>query len=291
MVGPCSFPGTCILPRVARSPLTSRIEAVSVIANPEKPRARQELPRLKKWLRARGIVTLGPAALAKADAVITLGGDGTILAVAPKAAREGVPVLGVNIGRLGFMTAVEVRQLYPALVRWLNGHWAVSHRLMLEVWPPRGRRPELALNDAVVRIGATTRVTTVSAAVSSEHLGNFTGDGLIAATPTGSTAYSLAAQGPVVHPEVEALVLTPICAHSFRQRPLVFPADKSLELQLVDESDAGRTQLCLDGQRVFTLRYGDRIRIGAAPIKLKLLHDPNVSYFGVLREKLSWGGR
>ena len=286
---------TCILRHVSplRRPtrLPHAVRAVVVVANPEKLRARQETPRLKKWLRAHGIAVVDRSQLSRCDAVITLGGDGTILAIAPLAAQAGVPVLGVNIGRLGFMTAVEVRRMYPALRRWLSGEWTVSQRLMLEVWPPRAKKPLLALNDAVVRIGATTRVATFSVAVAGDRLGDFTGDGLIVATPTGSTAYSLAAQGPVIHPDMEALVLTPICAHSFRQRPVVFAGNETLELTLEDHVRTGQTQLCLDGQRVFPLKMGDQVRIGGAPIKLKLLHDPRVSYFGVLREKLSWGGR
>jgi len=272
-------------------PSNSVVRSVVVVANPEKIRARQELPRLKKWLRAHGIAVFGLSEVDGCDAVITLGGDGTILSVASRAAQAGVPVLGVNIGHLGFMTAVEVRRLYPALKRWLEGHWTVSHRLLLEVWPPHAKHSLLALNDAFVRISAPTRVTTVSAWVAGERLGDFTGDGLIVATPTGSTAYSLAAQGPVIHPEMDALVLTPICAHSFRQRPVVFSAKQTLELRVEDEIPTGQMQLCLDGRRVFSLRHGDRIRIGGAPIKLKLIQDPRVSYFGVLREKLSWGGR
>lgn len=286
---------TCILRPVSSSNRPARpphaVRSVVVVANPEKARARQELPRLKTWLRGRGITVLNRSEMSRCDAVITLGGDGTILAVAPEAAQAGVPVLGVNIGRLGFMTAVEVRKMYPALRRWLAGEWTMSQRLMLEVWPPRGKVPLLALNDAVVRIGATTRVATFSVAVAGDRLGDFTGDGLIVATPTGSTAYSLAAQGPVMIPEMEALVLTPICAHSFRQRPVVFAGNETLELTLEDHVQSGQTQLCLDGQRVFSLKTGDQVRIGGAPIKLKLLHDPRVSYFGVLREKLSWGGR
>lgn len=249
------------------------------------------MPRLKAWLRARGIATVSAAQLNSCDAVITLGGDGTILAIAPSAARADVPVFGVNIGHLGFMTAVEVKRLYIALEQWLEGEWAVSQRLLLEVWPPRARRPLLALNDAVVRVASTTRVTTFSVWVNGERLGDFTGDGLIVASPTGSTAYSLAAQGPIIYPEMDALVLTPICAHSFRQRPVVFPASENLELRLEDKRDRGQIQLCLDGRKVFTLLRGDRVRIGGAPIKLKLLQNPRVSYFGVLREKLSWGGR
>lgn len=290
---PRDFPGKRYTPAVNRATrrVVPSIRAVAIVPNPAKPRARQELPRLKKWFRKRGIAVSGPGGVSKSDAVITLGGDGTILAIAGRAASAGVPVLGVNIGRLGFMTAVEVRRLYPALERWLRGEWIVSERLMLEVMPPRASRPSFALNDAVIRIGSTTRLTTISAAVSGENLGDFTGDGVIVATPTGSTAYSLAAQGPIVHPEMEALVLTPICAHSFRQRPVVIPAVKQVELTLEDALDRGETQLCLDGQQVFWLRYRDSVRVSRAPFKLKLLQDPRASYFGVLREKLSWGGR
>lgn len=229
--------------------------------------------------------------LADCQAVLTLGGDGTILAIASRAAKAGVPVLGINIGRLGFMTAIEFGRLGSALNDWLKGRWVISNRLMLEVTSLRLKKPLLALNDVVVRTGLTSRVTTISASIGHERLGFFVGDGVIVATPTGSTAYSLAAQGPVVHPEVEALILTPICAHSFRQRPIVFPARQTLELGMEDQRKGHEVQLCLDGQRVFSLKTGDRVSIKQAPYKLQLLHDPKVSYFKILREKLSWGGR
>ncbi|MBV9080560.1 MAG: NAD(+)/NADH kinase [Elusimicrobia bacterium] len=276
-------------PTAGRS--AGRVRTVAIVPNPEKSRARQELPRLKRWLKKRGIAAVGRAGISRSDAVITLGGDGTLLAVAPDAAAAGVPVIGVNLGRLGFMTAVELRRLYPSLDAWLKGRWVASERLLLEVWPPRRRGPLMALNDVVMRTGATSRITTVSLSISGERLGDFTGDGIIVATPTGSTAYSLAAQGPIVHPEMEALVVTPICAHSFRQRPIVCPADRALEVRLEDANAGSRTTLCLDGQQTFSLELGDRVRIGRAPIKLKLLQDPRWSYFAVLREKLSWGGR
>jgi NAD+ kinase len=274
---------------IPRSALSVR--TVAIVPNPAKPRARQELPRLKKWFRQRGIAVTGRAGIRRSDVVLTLGGDGTILSVASDAAQAGVPVLGINTGRLGFMTAVDIRRVYPLLTRWLKGELSTSERLLLEVHAPRSARPAYALNDAVIRIGATTRLTTISAEVSGESLGDFTGDGVIVATPTGSTAYSLAAQGPIVHPEMEALVLTPICAHSFRQRPVVLSADNSVSLSLQDPLARGDTQLCLDGQRVFGLKYRDRVRVSRAPFKLRLLQDPRSSHFGVLREKLSWGGR
>jgi NAD+ kinase len=246
---------------------------------------------LEAWLSRRKIAVLPLSRLSDADALLTLGGDGTILSIASTAAHHGVPVLGVNTGRLGFMTAIELPNLYTSLSHVVKGEWAVSSRLMIEVKAPRVSAPLLALNDAVIRIGSTTRVTTVLASIQGQELGRFIGDGVIVATPTGSTAYSLAAQGPVVHPDVNALVFTPICAHSFSQRPVVFPSDQVLELLLVDKRVRNEVQLCLDGQRVFLLRPGDRVSLRRAPQKLKLIHDPAVSYFGILREKLSWGER
>lgn len=267
------------------------VRCVCLFPNPDKPAAKKAAVRLKSWFGKRKIQVLPLRRLKECDAVITLGGDGTILAIAPRAAEAGVPVLGVNLGRLGFMTAVESARLNAGLTAWLSGRWTMSQRLMLEVTAPRLKSPLLALNDVVVRTGMTSRVTTISASIADERLGLFVGDGVIVATPTGSTAYSLAAQGPVIHPEVEALILTPICAHSFRQRPVVFPARQTLELGMEDQRRGNELQLCLDGQRVYLLKTGDRISIKQAPYKLQLLHDPKVSYFRILREKLSWGGR
>lgn len=267
------------------------IRRLAIVAHPYKPRAREELPRLRTWLMRRGIRVLSDRQMSRADAVITLGGDGTILAIAPDAARHGVPVLGVNIGRLGFMTSVELGRLYEALDGWLQNGWPVSERLMLKIHAPRQRQPYYALNDAVIRIGRTPRVASVQVSVDNENLGDFTGDGVIVATPTGSTAYSLAAQGPVLHPEARALLLTPICPHSFRQRPLVMPEGQSLELTLERPQRGSEVQLCLDGQKVFLLRSGDRVRVTRSPYRLKLIQNPQSSYFGVLREKLLWGGR
>ena len=266
-------------------------KSVVVHFNPEKPRALAEQPRLEAWFSRRKIRVLPLSRLADADALLTLGGDGTILSIASQAAHLNVPVLGVNTGRLGFMTSIELPHLYSSLSQVVKGKWVMSSRLMLEVSAPRVSAPLLALNDAVIRIGSTTRVTTIQATIQGQELGRFIGDGVIVATPTGSTAYSLAAQGPIVHPDVNALVLTPICAHSFSQRPVVYPSDQTLELALTDQRVRNEVQLCLDGQRVFLLKPGDRVQLRRAPQKLKLIHDPAVSYFGILKEKLSWGER
>ncbi len=268
-----------------------RIRSVVIVSNPEKRHAENERPRLQNWLKKRGVSVVSEAQLSKAQAVLTLGGDGTILSVASEAAKANIPVFGINTGRLGFMTSTSMKNMYKSLSAWLAGKWVVSSRMMLEVQPPRIKGPLLALNDAVIRTGATTRVTHIHASVGNADLGFFVGDGVIVATSTGSTAYSLSAQGPIVHPTLDALILTPICAHSFTQRPIVFPADNVLMLKLSDRRSGNRVQLSLDGQRVFDLSAGDAVRIRRSQYKLKLLHDPKVTYFGVLREKLSWGER
>jgi NAD+ kinase len=267
------------------------IRTVGLVVNPEKKIALEEVPRLTAWFKARRIKVRSKTQLPKADAIITLGGDGTILSIAPLAARLKIPVLGVNIGHLGFMTSIGLSSMYEALESWLEGHWEVSSRMMLQVKVPKVKEPQLALNDAVIRIGSPTRVTRVFTAINHEQLGYLTGDGIIVSTPTGSTAYSLSAQGPVVHPEMEALIMTPICPHSFTQRPVVFPAENMVELWLQDHRDGNEVQLCLDGQRVFSLKANDRVCVQRSPYKLQLLHDPAIPYFRVLREKLSWGER
>ncbi|MFN0117203.1 MAG: NAD(+)/NADH kinase [Elusimicrobiota bacterium] len=265
------------------------IRSVCLVFNPQKLRAKEEIPKLKSWLSSQKVRVLSLSKLSKADALITLGGDGTILSAAPKAAELNVPVLGINVGRLGFMTSMEMDEMYSELSDWRLGAWSLSERLMLEVKLSSQKQVSYALNDAVIRIGTTSRVISVLASISGESLGRFTGDGLIIATPTGSTAYSLSAQGPVVHPDLNALILTPICPHGFTQKPVVFPSDKVVELKLDTRREIGDVQLCLDGQKVFPLKESDRVTVKPSKMRLKLFHKPSVSYFNVLREKLSWG--
>lgn len=267
------------------------IRSIAICPNLQKPKAIREVSRLKAWIKRKGIFALAPHQIKKADAAIILGGDGTILKWAPDLARLGTPVFSVNVGHLGFLTTVEVKHLYRSLEEWLQGRWVVSERMLLEVTAPRTKKPLLALNDAVIRLKASNRVTKIQASINNEKLAVFTGDGVIVATTTGSTAYSLSAQGPVVHPDVEAMILTPICPHSFSQKPLVFPSHHVMELQMSDRRDKNQVQLCMDGQRIYPLKCGDRLHIRRSPYKLKLIQDPKISYFGVLRDKLHWGGR
>ncbi len=261
------------------------------MANPFKEKAKVEVVRLRTWLSRKNIKVVDNKNLSGAEVIFSLGGDGTVLSIAPVAASLGIPVLGINLGRLGFLTAVDSADMTRVLELWVRGQMATSERMMIEVKAPRSTKPLYALNDAVIRTGATTRVTTVYASIEDENLGCFVGDGLIVSTSTGSTAYSLSASGPVVHPEVDALLLTPICAHSFTQRPVVFPANHTLCLELKERRRSNDVELTLDGQKTFGLKDGDKVYVQKSPYKLELLYDPAIPYFKVLREKLSWGGK
>jgi NAD+ kinase len=200
----------------------------------------------------------------------------------------GVPVLGVNLGRVGFLTGTEVSRLYKTLTDLLNDKLALSSRMMTFVEPPR-HTGQLALNDCVIRVSRTARVIRLAAWVDGTYLGTYVGDGVIVATPTGSTAYSLAADGPIVQPETDLLLLTPICSHSLTQRPVILAPESVLEFEVEHQDRADRIMLWLDGQVTFPLKVGDRIRVRRAPERFHLFYDPRQDYFSVLRNKLKWG--
>ncbi len=269
---------------------SSILDSIALFANLDKPAARQELVRLRRWFKRHGVRVLDRNRLAQAEAAIALGGDGTILSLAPELIPYGIPILGVNIGRLGFLTATDVAKLYPTLEKLLKGRLAISERMALVVEPPSGGRKRLVLNDCVVKVGRTARVVELSAWINNQHLGMFVGDGLILATPTGSTAYSLAAGGPVVHPTMEAIILAPISPHSLTQRPVIFPADREVRIRY-ESPKRQEVLVSLDGQRSFPLKTGQEIRIRQADRRLKIYYNPEQHFFGLLRQKLKWGER
>lgn len=273
-----------------RSVVEPPIKSVVLYANLDKPPAKRELPHLHQWFRHRGVKILDRSQLPKADAAIALGGDGTILSIAPELIPIGVPVLGINIGRLGFLTASDLAKLYTTLEKLLNGDLRISERLAMSVEAPNGHR-RLVLNDCVVKVGRTARVVELSAWINEQYLGGFIGDGLIISTPTGSTAYSLAAGGPVVHPVVEGIILTPICPHSLTQRPIIFPADREVKIQYQSSNRQAEVLVSLDGQHSFPLKPGEEIKVHGAEGRLKIYYNPQRHFFGLLQQKLKWGER
>jgi len=225
------------------------------------------------------------------DLIVVLGGDGTLLSVT-RGALGGTPILGINMGTLGFLTEHPAEQLLPMLREVLDGRaeTAQRERLLVTIETP-GREPvaRCVLNDAVVNKGALARIVALSVKVNGEFVSRFKADGLIVATPTGSTAYNLSAGGPILYPTLETIVVTPICPHALTNRPIVLSLDSTIEIRL--ESLSEEVYLTLDGQQGFPISTSDVIRIERCPDPVTLITHPSLSYFQILHRKLKWGER
>jgi NAD+ kinase len=229
---------------------------------------------------------------AHSDLLIVLGGDGTLLSAARLAADREVPILAVNLGGMGFLTTVPHDEIYEILEEIFSCKHRVSERVLLEARIVRDGavvRRQIALNDAVLNKAALARIMDVTLHVDSEYVTTYKADGLILSTPTGSTAYSLAAGGPIVYPTVESFVVTPICPHTLTNRPLVIPDTAKIEIDFQSEDDS--VFLTLDGQIGIELARGDHIVVRKAPEKLRLVRPAKKTYFQILRNKLKWGER
>ena len=224
------------------------------------------------------------------DVIIVFGGDGTLLSVARLIHDSKARILGVNLGSLGFLTEITLDELYPALDCLLQGKYSIDQRRMLKAEVLQDEVTTYhALNDVVIsNQGALARIIGVKAFVDQEFVANFMADGVIVSTPTGSTAYSLSAGGPVVYPTLEAILITPICPHTLTNRPLVIPANS--RVRLVVESGKN-LMLTVDGQKGIPLKQGDEIRCTYSEYKIELIVPRHKSFFDVLREKLKWGER
>jgi NAD+ kinase len=235
------------------------------------------------------------ALVAEVDMVLVLGGDGTLLGMADRIGLAGlsIPILGVNFGSLGFLTEVTLPELYPSLEAAVTGRAHVEERLMLRSTTVRrgaAFATHIALNDVVITKTARSRLIGLSISVGDEFLTQIKGDGLIVATPTGSTAYNLAAGGPIVQPTVDALVVTPIAAHTLTNRPIVIPSSSPVRVQPI-MNDRDEVYVTFDGQAGYQLEAGDEVRASRAETPLRLIRPSTRSYFEVLREKLKWGER
>ncbi|MBN2125087.1 MAG: NAD(+)/NADH kinase, partial [Deltaproteobacteria bacterium] len=224
--------------------------------------------------------------------VVVLGGDGTLLGAARRIGRFGAPILGVNLGGLGFLTEVTLNRLYPALERMLRGELEVESRLMLETRILRGEREMsrfLVLNDVVITKGPLARIIDLDAFINDDFLTTFRADGLIIATPTGSTAYNLSAGGPIVYPSMDNFILTPICPFTLTNRPIILPDSVTVMIRMGKESEE-KVQLTFDGQVGFDFIYGDKVVINKSRERIRLVKSPDQTYFEILRAKLMWGG-
>jgi NAD+ kinase len=275
---------------------------IGLVVHPGKARDENFIKALAAWLEGRGVsVTRYRCAAADAlcdfpermpalDLIITLGGDGTLLSAARRLAGIGVPLLGVNMGHLGFITDMEMPDLFPNLERLIAGDFIVETRMMLEAEVRRGGATAasfLALNDAVITKGPLSRMVTLENYVGGEYLATYRADGIIVATPTGSTAYSLSAGGPIVSPELEMIIVTPICSHTLYARPYITAGHHAIRVVL--KSDPLDAMLTIDGQAGFPLRTGDEILIRKAGEVARLVRLRNRPFFEVVRLKLREG--
>ncbi len=285
------------------------MQRVGIVAKPNKPEAGPILRELVTWLGQRGCEAIldmeaaavsGPAGLGlarsevvgQADLMIVLGGDGTLLSVARLIGPREVPILGVNLGGLGFLTEVTLQELFPTLEAVLKGQFAVSRRMTLSARILRGGEVVESyevLNDVVLTKSAPSRIVDLETHVNGEYVSTFRADGLIVSTPTGSTAYCLSAGGPIIYPTLPALVVIPICPHTLTNRPLVLP-DSAL-IEIVHNSPLEDIHLTLDGQVGVGLRRRDVVSVQRSARTITLVKSPKLNYFELLRTKLKWGER
>lgn len=282
---------------------------VAIVSKSKKPELARLLPELVAWLRQHGYEPLldceGGEYTTEAPAVdraampeqapalvIVLGGDGTLLSVARIFASTGAPILGVNLGSLGFLTEVRLADLYATLESWCGGCHQVDARAMLhaELWRGGALASSFeALNEVVVSKGDIARMGDFAVELDGKRVARFRADGVIVSTPTGSTAYTLAANGPILTPDVDALVVTPVCPHLLTLRPIVVRGDARLTVRV--EGIANQAALTVDGQKVVELLLGDEVRCSKSAYTVNLVRIGEGGFFEALRNKLSWGER
>jgi NAD+ kinase len=286
-----------------------RFGTVGIVSKPHSPQARTVLRKLLALLRSNGLKFFCDPATARllsepnrartlpvlarsVDLILVLGGDGTFLGVARNMPARPVPVLGVNLGSLGFLTETTLQEMGGVLEEVLSGRFEVEERMMLQATVHRGGKilaRQTLLNDVVISKSALARILEMHVEIDRKFVATYHADGLIVSTPTGSTAYSLSAGGPIVLPSLRAFCITPICPHALTNRPLVVP--DSVRIQVTLRSSAEDVYCTMDGQVGLPLRAGDRVRVRRNPASLPLVISRHRNYFDVLRSKLNWGTR
>src|SRR5207245_1459768 len=261
------------------------------VTKPKQQNVARVAGELIAWFKSKNIeASLDPESAFQADLAVVVGGDGTLLAAARLLGDRQVPILAINHGGLGFLTEVTLEEMYPAIERVLAGQFITEHRMMMDVEVSRANKRvarDRALNDIVINKGTLSRMIELESRVDGQYVSKFRADGLIVATPTGSTAYNLSAGGPIIFPTMSAMVITPICPFTLSNRPIVVPDDSVIEVRLITENE--EVALTLDGQVGFSLQAQDRVVIRKSKTAFNLVQPPNRNYFEVLRNKLKWG--
>ncbi len=281
-------------------------KSVGILTKPKFPEVKTTLQGVVTWLRERHITVLLDTTSAsllseqggiqktqlagQSDVLLILGGDGTILNAARLAAERSIPILGVNMGGLGFLTEVRLDNLYPSLDRVFANDFVLDERLMLQTHIHRHGETVargIVLNDVVISKGTLARMIELRIAIQGQFVTNLRADGLIVGTPTGSTAYSMSAGGPIINPAVQSLILTPISPHTLTHRPLIVPGNAEIEVTLTSKDEGAMATL--DGQVGIAMTQGDTAVVQVSEHRTKLIRFPESHYYEVLREKLKWG--
>ncbi|MFH0947977.1 MAG: NAD(+)/NADH kinase [Elusimicrobiota bacterium] len=260
---------------------------ILIIANKEKPQAVKFSKKISEWLIKQKPLTRTDEKIA-----VVLGGDGMMLKSARELAPKNIPLFGVNLGKLGFLAETDVKNVFSALKKITSGNYEIEERSMLSIEILRNKKTVdnfIALNDAVIKNGKTARVINLNLGINNKRVTEIIGDGLIVSTPTGSTAYSLAANGPIVHPKTQNIIITPIAPHTLSQRPVIVPDNFIIDVKV--NSNHNDVMLSIDGQIDLTLSNGDIVQIQKYKTPIKLITVGSNDYFEVLRKKLNWGNR
>jgi len=289
--------------------MTQRFKTIAIMGNPAEPAARESVAAIVAHLHDTGAHTIvsnklpAPASPAEhapvpdselaglADLVIAVGGDGTMLYAARQATPHQVPVLGVNRGRLGFLADVKPEDIKEAIDAVLAGNCSSEKRMLLRAEILKGNEvisSGIAVNDVVIKRRESARMLEYRTSVDGRYVNTHGGDGFIAATPTGSTAYALSCGGPIIEPSMDAIVLAPICPHTLADRPIVISGQSRTEVQLL-QNHGGYADVSGDGELIGEMSTGERLRIVVAEERVQLIHPPGYDYFNVLRNKLYWG--
>ena len=275
------------------------MRSLAIVSKKHKQSAWQAGQELQQWCGARGVQSVHlenepephvPPLPPETAGIVVLGGDGTLLSVARHYASLEIPILGVNVGGLGFLTEISLDELYPSMEQVLEGRYAVEERMMLTARLLRQGQvswEKHLLNDAVINKGALARIVELATWIDGEYLTTYRADGLIVSTPTGSTAYTLSAGGPIVYPTLRHIILIPICPFTLSNRPIILP--DTVTVAVTFEEEVHDAYLSLDGQEGQALQREDRVELSVAPQNLKLILSPHRSYFEILRTKLGWG--
>jgi len=278
-------------------PGMTTIKRIGIIANSSKEHAVEQAECLRDWLAGRGVqVSLETEQngddsetgrfASSIDMVVVFGGDGTLLVAARHVKEYGVPIVGINLGGFGFMTVINLNEMFHVMEIILRGDYTTSRRMMIDA--SIGGHTYSALNDIVISRGGLSRMVNLETSVDEDYLATFKADGLIISTPTGSTAYSLSTGGPIVFPEHNSIIITPICPHSLTNRPIMLPPGVTIQVALMDGEEA--VKVAIDGQVLNALRPGERITIRKSAYSINIVDSPLRGYLEVLRTKLGWGG-